>query len=235
MLEIKPRKRIIGNEMPDGALFGSAAKFPDKGSLFLDNLARDVKRERRLGITTSWDYHSEPIEKYAGVLQEYPIAEILVDKIRAHNETKVVPFRVLDAGIGSGQQWFDFARKNGLVIGVDFEVCGTSLTKNGVIPELKSQVKICTANNIHLKFRREAKFDFVISHYGMHGLEETGIESAFRVLKPEGELFVCGIWKRPIPKLVAGHDKYAKLIKSHPGPNIHLTDGKEWFLHLKKK
>lgn len=235
MRDIKPRKRIIGPETPDGYLFGSVAKFPSKSSAAFNNLVKDVRRERKLGITTSWDYHSESIEKYAGVLQEYPIAKILVDKIRKHNETSLVPFRVLDAGIGSGQQWFDFARKYGVVIGADFEVHGTSLTKHGVIPELKSQVKMCTANNIHLKFRKDKPFDFVISHYGMHGLEEAGIESAFRVLKPGGELFVCGIWTRRLPQLISTHSVHAKLINSSEASATPNISGKEWFLHLKKK
>ncbi len=94
---------------------------------------------------------------------------------------------------------------------------------------------MCTANNIHLKFRNEKPFDFVVSHYGMHGLEEAGIESAFRVLKPGGELFVCGIWTRPAPQLISSHMTYAKLINSSKVSATPNVNGKEWFLHLKKK
>ena len=234
MKEIKPRKRIVENELPDGFLFGQVGTFPRKETPRFAELVKNVKRERKWSVAGGWDYHSTSISDYVDTSANFKLDEYLASKISAHNEVSLEPVRILDVGIGTGNQWMEFARKHSLEIGRDFEICGTSFTRNGVIDELKEKVKICTANNVHLKFRGSKPFDFVVSHYGMHEMEETGMESAFRTLKKGGELITSGIWTRVVPKLVPGFENRANLLKSHPA-QTHMLNGTEWFLHLKKK
>lgn len=138
-----------------------------------------------------------------------------------------IPIKVLDVGIGTGTQWVDFLKKHSLKLGEDIEIHGSGLSRILIPDLLKSKVKVCTADNLRKRFKRNT-YDVVISHMGTHFQEHEALEDALYVTKRGGEIIVSGEIKERMPKVTnkKGEKHYEVLSK---------VTGGLWGYHLRKK
>ncbi len=133
----------------------------------------------------AWKVSDTPLEKYAEPFpQEF--SGYLNDRL-ADSRKSMIRHRLLDVGVGTGNQWINFLNKN-----PDMEFNGTALAKTMLHPEIKQKIKITTAANLHNHFEPNT-FDTIVSHYGTHGQELEALEDIIYLLKPGGEAVVTGI------------------------------------------
>lgn len=178
-----------------------------------------------------WIKINTPLSNYTyGYFESLPNGRFdtyLLEKIKEKRKSgSTIPIKVLDIGIGMGNQWIDFLNSHNLKLGRDIEIHGSGFTRSAAHPVLKNNVKACTADNIHKKFKRNY-YNVVVSHYGLHQQQEAGIEDALHVLKPGGDLILSGELSMPQVNSREGLKHYE--IK-HTNDTIF-----GWGMHLRKK
>jgi len=170
-----------------------------------------------------WSVWDTKLHAYAGGLLQGQLnfEEYLVRKI-AEAAVNGEILRVLDVGMGSGDQWVGFLKMHKV------EFFGTALTMGHVNPALRERVRLCTAASLHKKFAANS-FDVVVTHYGAHYQELEAIENAIYVLKNGGEAVLvfqdAVLMEVKIAALVGGRFEFVDETRNN---------GKHALLHIRK-
>lgn len=172
------RKPFGKGEYSEGYIFGRSNN--------RQVLARKINEWRAVEREAKWPQEpwavwNTKLENYAGgfcngKMDFVQYLEAKIAQAGAGGKT----LRVLDVGIGTGDQWVGFLKTHSI------ELHGTALTKNLVHPKLRENVKLCSAAGIHRAFEH-CYFDLVVTHYGAHMQEREALENALWVLKKGGE------------------------------------------------
>ncbi len=138
-----------------------------------------------------WLIWNTPLKKYTYMPgQNMPMCgrpdfrDLLEEKktiMRAYGEV----LRALDLGIGSGAQWLEDLRDDGI------SLSGTTLNAKNIHPELNREIIVCDAGSLHKHFPKSS-FHVVVSHYGSHLQEIEALWNGLHVLKVGGEMVMSG-------------------------------------------
>ncbi|MEK6924482.1 MAG: class I SAM-dependent methyltransferase [Candidatus Micrarchaeota archaeon] len=186
-----------------GSIFGISSRTEKRESR--EKIAKCRQKENETGLPKTYSFYRTPLEDYFKTRgMRFNFKQSLHAKAHAaakRGET----LRVLDVGVGTGEQWLQFLKDH-----PNIELSATSLTRNGLHPDIAPRTKITTAATLSHHYP-EKHFDVVISHFGMHGQEQTGAEQMLHVLKPGGHA-----WLRTTPKLdLNAFQKLAEVLKHY--------------------
>lgn len=131
--------------------------------------------------------------------------------------------KVLDVGVGPCTQWREVCGERRL------EFQGTALVIGLVHPKMRKFVTQCSADELHLHFKK-GYFDIVVSHYGTHGQQKEALENMLWVAKGGGEIIVSGKYEFPNIQMGSGCGANYSIV-SLDAPSA----GEDWFYHLEKK
>ena len=135
---------------------------------------KDGKLPRGVG----WD---TPLKDYAlGCF--LPLLEYRISKAKKEESQ----FKLLDIGIGSGEQWEQFYREHGK--NIDFNA--TSLLNDYVIDLFRPVTRLCRASMLMYGFNEpkfHESFDFMVSNMSVHPDECSCLVSISNMLKVGGE------------------------------------------------
>ncbi|VVB66459.1 Uncharacterised protein [Candidatus Gugararchaeum adminiculabundum] len=184
--------------------------------------------EQKYGLDNAWGRISTPLEDYSARRRikfngsRLKFKDFLLAKI-AEAEAKGEVLKVLDLGIGTGEQWIEFLKENEGRI----EFYGTALTMHSFHPELIGKVTLCSAAELNEIFH-EGFFDLVVSHIGIYYQEAEAIENILHVLRPGGEAVITGMTAANPPDLLRpeNHQQFYEIIS--------MEGNGHWTFHLRK-
>lgn len=139
------------------------------------------KRERYPWIVpnSTWDTNLDKYALHGLSRKKLSFRDYLIQKIaQASKERQIL--RVLDIGMGSGEQWLDFLKQ------YKIEFFGTATLMSRVVPALQERVRLCSAGGLYKRFPKDF-FDIIVTHWGAHHQEAEAVENAIHLLKPGGE------------------------------------------------
>lgn len=180
---------------------------------------KETTPEKR--ITSPWGLWLTPLKLYASNLM--PDFEAFLREKVWRNALNGKPFEVLDVGCGTGLQWHEFVQEHKKLANLSL----TALTKKSVHPDFKHLAVSCTAASLYRKFKPNS-FDFIVTHYGMHGQELDGIENTLHLLKRGGEAIISG----------ANANEVMTHVNSQAGKTFQILNSSstanDFSLHIKK-
>ena len=136
-------------------------------------------------MATHWSAHSTPLERYAQPIDRNDYVptrpNVRTFLLRRTDEARTLGkiLRVLDVGVGTGDQWTELIR------GGNMEFHATSLTSVGIRVGIMKHTTTCTAAGLYKNFPPDY-FDVVVAHYGTHHTQKSGLENMLWVARPGG-------------------------------------------------
>ncbi|GEM_PF-3395624 len=223
------RKPRFGQDFRPGYLFGEQSALPVSRLLRDSRQAMGMKLRafRARDETGQWGFFQTPLKMYArsNGFKGMNFHKHLLRKLKEAKRAGV-KLRVLDIGVGAGNQWAQAAQHPSL------ELWGTSLSgvRRSGFP---GKLRVCSAASLHKKFK-EGYFDLVVSHKGLHGMERPGVENVVWLLKPGGEAILTSDFFTDFPADNSINSKEAarhfKVVDYQSG---ELKEG-GWLLRLRK-
>jgi hypothetical protein len=212
-----------------GFIFGKKAIMEE--AAWGDKYSRDrADEEQKLGVGM-WKVRNTPITNYLHPLYHKEGSfEILLYERLGQAISKREKFRLLDIGVGTGNQWLDFfqlipepaLRRN-------FELSVTSFARTGVADEFQRQLVLTEASGLHKHFEPDY-FDMVVAHWGAHCQELIGFENAVYLAKSRGEILFAGD-DHQVPYGIFGNaGEHHEIISTHDA-----VKSAGWGIYARKK
>ncbi len=193
---------------------------------------KNAHYEEKHGMMTHWTAHSTPLERYTQPMYEgdhvptRPNFRAFLLRRAEESQTLGRLLRVLDVGVGTGDQWLGLLRTGK----IDFHA--TSLTAVGMRIDIMKYTVTCTAAGLHRKFPPDY-FDLVVAHYGTHYTQKSGLENILWVAKPGGSILVTGEGNMPPIASPENFGLFYRILNS----DTYKAERKEdcWFYMLRKE